>query len=108
MADEGLSDAQQTGNGGFSRRYWQALANLDRRVGTALSAYEAAARRFRASITAVSAQARAEFHMELVEAAAQLRLALRDLAALQERRTKGTPRVTKKTSRAVDAKEGEC
>ena len=96
MADEGLKQATHPANGTFSRRYWQALNNLDRRLGTTLSTYESAARRFRASLTAVSAEARAEFHMELVEAIGELRLAVRDLVALQERRN--GPRAPRKKS----------
>jgi hypothetical protein len=72
----------------FSRRYWQSLLALDRRVGNAMQAYEGAVRRYRTSSRVVAAGARAEFHLELCEAVAELRAALRDLRDWSDRETR--------------------
>jgi hypothetical protein len=69
----------------FSRRFWKSVIDLDRRVANAVTQYDSAASRFRASRTAVSDSARAEFHLEFCEAVAELRVALRDLRTFQER-----------------------
>jgi hypothetical protein len=69
----------------FSRRFWKSVVDLDRRVANAAAQYDSAAKRFRTSRTTVSTAARAEFHLELCEAVAELRVALRDLRAFQDR-----------------------
>jgi hypothetical protein len=69
----------------FSRRFWKSVIDLDRRVAKASAHCDSTVARFRTSRTLISAAAHAEFHLEMCEAVAELRAALRELRAFQER-----------------------
>jgi hypothetical protein len=69
----------------FSKRFWQSVMSLDRRVANAMANCDAAVARFRVSRTLISHEAHHEYHMELCEALAELRVALSELRAFQER-----------------------
>lgn len=77
----------------FSRRFWAALLELDRRVVTSMSAYEAAVRRFSVSRRTLSESSQREFHLELCESVAELRAALRELRALERRQGRIAARI---------------
>jgi hypothetical protein len=68
----------------FSRRFWHSVISLERRVASAVANCDAAMARFRISRTLVSYEAHSEYHMELCEALAELRVAISDLRAFQE------------------------
>lgn len=69
----------------FSGRFWNSVISLDRRVAAASKEYDSAVARFRVSRDLLSPGAHAEFELELFEALAELRSALRDLRSFQER-----------------------
>jgi hypothetical protein len=69
----------------FSQRFWQSVISLDRRVVDAVANCDAAMARFRISRTLVAYEAHREYQMELCEALAELRVALSELRAFQER-----------------------
>ncbi len=77
----------------FSRRFWHSVIGLDRRVAEAVAHCDVAMARFRISRTLVSHQAHSEYHMELCEALAELRVALSELRAFQERNSTHGPRI---------------
>lgn len=69
----------------FSRRFWTSLLLHDRRLVTAVSGYERAARRYRASRDCVTSEAQMEFRMEFLDATRELRAAVADLRAFHAR-----------------------
>jgi hypothetical protein len=69
----------------FSRRFWNSVIRLDRRVAAADANCTSAVERFQVSRVVVSNDARAEFHLELCEALAELRAAISELRQFQER-----------------------
>jgi hypothetical protein len=77
----------------FSRRFWHSVIGLDRRVAAAVANCDIAMARFRISRTLVSHQAHSEYHMELCEALAELRVALNELRAFQERNSTYSPKI---------------
>ena len=77
----------------FSRRFWHSVIGLDRRVAEAVASYDVAMARFRISRTLVSHHAHCEYHMELCEALAELRVALGELRGFQERKSTYSPRI---------------
>lgn len=75
----------------FSRRFWNSVISLDRRVAAAVANCDSAAQRFKVSGVALTQDSRAEFHLEFCESLAELRAALNELRQFQERHL-GIPR----------------
>jgi hypothetical protein len=69
----------------FSRRFWHALIAHDRRLVAASSGYEQAVRRLRTSRKCMTEEAQVEFRVELMEALQELRTAVGELRAFQNR-----------------------
>lgn len=69
----------------YSRRFWSSLLRLDRHMESSMTAYEAAIRRYQTSTAAVAATSRVVFHMELCEAVAEVRAALKELRMLEKK-----------------------
>lgn len=75
----------------FSRRFWNALIAHDRRLVAASNGYERAASRYRASRTCVTGDAQIEYRIEFVEAVRELRDAVAELRAFQDRHSAREP-----------------
>jgi hypothetical protein len=75
----------------YSRRFWSSLLRLDHQMEGSMRAYEAAMRRYQTSTAAVAAPSRAVFHMELCEAVAEVRAALKELRMLEKKGRRVTP-----------------
>jgi hypothetical protein len=75
----------------YSRRFWSSLLRLDHQMEGSMKAYESAMRRYQTSTAAVAAPARAVFHMELCEAVAEVRAALKELRMLEKKGRRVTP-----------------
>ena len=69
----------------FSRRFWRSLVAHDRRLKEASTGYELAARRFRTSRQCMTQDAQLEFRLEFVDALSDLRQAVGELRAFNDR-----------------------
>jgi hypothetical protein len=69
----------------FSRRFWSALVRHDRRLVAASRGYEQAASRYRTSRACTTGDAQLEFQIEFLEAVRELRDAVGELRAFQDR-----------------------
>jgi hypothetical protein len=69
----------------FSRRFWNSLIMHDRRLMQASAGYELAANRYRTSRDCMTGDAQLEFHIELLDAVKELRNAVGELRAFQNR-----------------------
>lgn len=86
----------------YSRRFWTSLLRLDHQMARSMRGYESAMRRYKASIAAVAAPSREVFHMELCEAVAEVRAALKELRMLEKNGKRVTPNSSAST-RAITA-----
>jgi hypothetical protein len=75
----------------FSRRFWSALTMHDRRLVAASKGYEQAASRYRASRDCMTDDAQLEFRVEFLEAVKELRDAVAELRAFQDRHSVREP-----------------
>jgi hypothetical protein len=77
----------------FSRRFWAALLEFDRRLVNAMAGYDGTMRRFRVSRSALSSASQQELHLEWCEAVAEVRATLKELRTLERRRIRAPSRL---------------
>jgi hypothetical protein len=82
----------------FSRRFWNSVIQLDKKVTAASATCDSAIRRFRVSRKLIVDESRMEFHHDVCESLAELRIVVRELREFQDRHASSSRVVTRDAS----------